>query len=184
MQRGIMDLPATIQLYTDSYMANTYKVQPATVIEHHGATVDIELSINPDGVILRDIPVLYLAGGGTALTFDLIKGDQGVALFSDVSLDAYERKQGKTSDDDERRNAMADALFLPALGFKGVLSEDKGIVRKQDLQSAIDSIQKVLDGIIDWIDSVNVNGQGSSNVPYTGTKKADNATSSANMRAE
>lgn len=179
-----MDLPATIQLYTENFMANTYKVQPATVIAHNGDTVDIELSVNPDGVILRDIPVLYLAGGGTALTFELRKGDQGVALFSDVSLDAYKRKQGKTDDDDERRNAMADALFLPALGFKGVLSEDKGIVRKEDLQAAIDSIQSVLDGIINWIGSVNVNGNGATPAPYTGSRKADNATSSANMRVE
>lgn len=179
-----MDLPATIQLYTENFMANTYKVQPATVVEHHGATVDIELSVNPDGVILRDVPVLYLAGGGTALTFNLSKGDQGVALFSDVSLDAYKRKQGKVDDDNERRNAMADALFLPSLGFKGVLSEDNGIVRRKDLQDAIDSIQKVLDGIIDWIDNVKVNGQNSSPVLYAGTKKADNATSSANMRVE
>lgn len=178
-----MDLPATIQLYTDSYMANTYKVQPATVIAHNGATVDIELSVNPDGVILRDIPVLYLAGGGTALTFKLNKGDQGVALFSDVSLDAYKRKQGKTADDDERRNAMADALFLPALGFKGVLSEDKGIVRKQDLQASINSIQSVLDDILNWISLANVSGNAVMPV-YVGATKADNATSSANMRVE
>lgn len=179
-----MDLPATIQLYTENFMANTYKVQPATVVEHHGATVDIELSVNPDGVILRDIPVLYLAGGGTALTFDLRKGDQGVALFSDVSLDAYKRKQGKVDDADERRNAMADALFLPTLGFKGILSEGKGVVRREDLQGAIDSIQSVLDGIIGWIGSVNVNGNGSSPAPYTGSTKANDATSSANMRVE
>ena len=180
-----MDLPATIQPYTESYMANTYKVQPATVVKFHDTgTVDIELSVNPDGVVIHDVPVVYIAGGGTALTFKLNKGDQGVALFSDVSLDAYKRKQGKTVDDGERRNAMADALFMPSLPFKGVLNEDNGIVRRKDLQDAIDSIQKVLDGIIDWIDNVKVNGQNSSPVLYTGTKKADNATSSANMRVE
>lgn len=180
-----MDLPATIQLYTENFMANTYKVQPATVVEHHSATVDIELSVNPDGVILRDIPVLYLAGGGTALTFDLSKGDQGVALFSDVSLDAYKRKQGKTDDDDERRNAMADALFLPALGFKGVLSEDKGIVRREDLQAAYDRLANKLNSLIDKYNA-HTNPQGGV-IPETNKEiklTSYDATSSANMRVE
>lgn len=136
-----MDLPAAIQLFVDEYTANEYKVQPATVVAFDSSgTVDIRLSVNDGGAVIYGVPVLYLAGGGNVLSFQLDAGDQGLALFSDVSLDAYKRAQGPTDEPDERRNALSDAMFLPALGFRGMLGADNGIVRKRDLQAAIDEL--------------------------------------------
>lgn len=180
-----MDLPAVVQLFVDEYMRNAYKVRPATVRKFDGpkGVVDIELSVNPDGVVIQSVPVLYLAGGGSAITFPLNIGDQGLALFADESLDAYKRKQGPVNDDDDRMNAMADALFLPALGFSALASADNGIVRRKDLQAVVDDFNTIVGNIINWINAAKINGQDAVEVPYSGTTSASDAKSSTNMRA-
>lgn len=161
-----MDLPKAIQLYNDERDANTYKVQPATVVSFDDkGFVDVELSVNPSGVVIRDVPVMFLAGGGIALTFKLRKGDQGLALFSDVSLDNYKQKRGKVDEPDERRNAMSDALFLPSLGFAAVSDSDHGLVRRKDLQAAFDELRGTINSFVMAYNS-HVHPAGS---PNTGT---------------
>lgn len=65
--------------------------------------------------VLRNVPVMTFGGGGMFLSFPLAKGDTGLVIFSDRSMDIWKSVGGEVDPIDVRQHSVSDAIFIPGL---------------------------------------------------------------------
>lgn len=74
----------------------------------------------PDGKILElpvitNVPVSFTRSGQASLTFPVSKGDTGLLIFAERSLDVWLSKGGDVLPLDSRKFDLSDAIFFPGL---------------------------------------------------------------------
>ena len=78
-------------------------------------TDEDEARIVEDLPVITNVPVVFPGAGGYRITFPVAKGDTGVLLFSEASLDTWLAQGGSVDSKDDRRLSLADGIFLPGL---------------------------------------------------------------------
>jgi len=123
------DLVEVIRLAVQNRLALVHTSIPARVLEYDRDTqlADVQVLIRfrqrhpttgelsaymPEPI--PNVPVVWPAGAGGSLTFDLAKGDRGWLLVSERSLDEWkETGQVDSTPADVRRFDLTDASFIP-----------------------------------------------------------------------
>jgi len=65
--------------------------------------------------VLQNIPVQFPRTNGAMLTFPIAKGDFGLVVFSETSLDQWRSKGAETSPGDVGRHTLSGGVFQPGL---------------------------------------------------------------------
>jgi len=106
------------------------RVAAPVIAESHdtkGNTVDGNVAtksaiLQPDGTVSWQaipkltMPTLYLGGGGMAITIPVQKGDEGLAIFADRSIDLWHQQGGQQNQFSSRMHDLSDGFFIP--GFR------------------------------------------------------------------
>jgi hypothetical protein len=104
------NMPVRIESYDAE--KQTVKMTPlikATVRDPEGKITRVEL---PQ---LEDVPVQFAGGGGATMTFPIKKGDEGIALFSSRSIDAWHQSGGIQQQTAARMHDLSDGFFVPGI---------------------------------------------------------------------
>lgn len=103
-------IPGEVQSYDkDNQTADVQPLIQALTPAEGGA---LEVETLP---VLTAVPVTFPAGGGMRLVLPIKKGDVGLIVFSEASLDAWQASGGLTNPGDQRRFHLSDAVFYPGL---------------------------------------------------------------------
>lgn len=102
--------PGIIQSYNAG--TNTATVQLAIrekVNQMDGTTQDTDLPL------LLDCPVMMPRGGGFALTFPVVAGDECLVIFADACIDSWWQSGGVQNQAEKRRHDLSDGIVIPGL---------------------------------------------------------------------
>jgi hypothetical protein len=147
---------------------------------------------------LNEVPVLYPAGGGDSITWPLVAGDPGIALFASRSISQW-LVSGEINADPEghRVGSLSDAMFIPGLRpttdpapqTAGALVVTGGDIRLGSI-AALDpvalstALDSHLSALKSWADThVHVETGGTTNPP-TVSSPTPSSTASAKVTAE
>jgi hypothetical protein len=100
-------LPGIIESYDST--KQTCSIKPAIkarVQSQRGAFSWVELPL------LVDCPVIFPAGGGVALTFPVVKGDEALVMFADRCIDNWWKMGGIQEQPDLRMHDLSDGFAL------------------------------------------------------------------------
>ena len=106
-----VSIPGKIVKYSDSDFRSD--VQPLIKV---GRTSDITGEREVESMpVVTEVPVLFPGSGGRRIKFPVTKGDTGLLIFSEASLDLWLAKGGEIDPGDDRRFSLSDAVFIPGL---------------------------------------------------------------------
>lgn len=97
-------IPGVVESYDPG--TETVSVRPALKRKYEdGTLVEIPLILN--------VPVMFPRGEKSSITFPIKKGNSGLLIFSERSLDVWKSKGGVVDPNDPRKFNITDALFYP-----------------------------------------------------------------------
>lgn len=64
---------------------------------------------------IEDVPVQFAGGGGATMTWPIKKGDEGIAVFSARSFDAWHQSGGTQQQTSARMHDLSDGFFIPGV---------------------------------------------------------------------
>lgn len=102
-------LPAIVQSYDPSKMTCT--AQPAIKFEQ--LLPDGSWSPPANMPLLEDVPVVFPAGGGFALTFPIAKGDEVLVIIASRCIDVWWQNGGIQPQARPRMHDLSDAFAIP-----------------------------------------------------------------------
>lgn len=114
-------LPARVEVYDAAKQKATIK--PLLNKRYRQEHSDTELPV------ITDVPVQWpsAAGGSSYLHLPLAKGDLGVAIFCERSIDAWLHGKGQmVAPNDPRHHHLSDAVFVPGVRPFGAALADAG----------------------------------------------------------
>ncbi len=118
---------------------------------------------------MEDVPVQFTGGGGATLTFPIKKGDEGIAIFSSRSIDAWHQSGGTQQQTSARMHDLSDAMFIP-----GIRSQTRKLknVSSSSVQLRSDDDDAKTSITMDPVNHSITNsvGTGSNKVTYTHTE--------------
>ena len=91
-------------------------VQPAIRLEFEDGRI-----LEPP--LIPGVPVQFPRGGGFSATWPIIKGDTGVLIFADRSIENWLLQGGVKDATDPRRFDINDAMFIPGINPFSVASK-------------------------------------------------------------
>lgn len=65
--------------------------------------------------VINDVPVVFPGSGSFSVDWPIVKGDTGLLVFSEASIDKWLTRGGDVDPLDDRRHALSDAIFIPGL---------------------------------------------------------------------
>lgn len=110
IDKAVKDLRVAMPVKVVSFNASkqTVSVQPM-----------IKITLNEGGSmalpVLVDVPVKFPRGGGFAVTFPIVAGDEGLAIISDRCIDGWYQSGSLSDPLDLRLHDLSDASFLPGV---------------------------------------------------------------------
>ena len=121
-------LEEVIRKAIDYRLASLRVALPGQVVSYDAAaqTAEIQPMIDSvietdDGLLTEQLPsipsvsVAHLAGGGFFVAVPLAKGDTGILIFSDFSLDYWRSNGNRATPVDLRTHSLANAVFYPGV---------------------------------------------------------------------
>ena len=186
----------------DGLLSGVNTSMPAHVISFDAATqlAEIQVSImlrTADGDIERPpivmVPVSFAGGNAFVIEHQIDPGDEGVAIFSQRSIDVWLDQGGPAAQGIARKFDMTDAMFLPGLrsqknkvsGFNndGIMlrnkSGDQHFWIKSDGSMEISASTITINGDIISNGAINNNG----NIVTSGTLDANTVNASTTLTA-
>lgn len=156
-----MSLSALIRQAMENRLAGVHTALPGEIRSYDAATQ--KASIKPlikreykDGdaeslPIINNCPVIQYAGGGGMLSFPIKKGDTGLIVFSERSLDAWLSGGNKeVSPGDRRKHDLSDAIFISGLysfnGTPGLADSDNAVLSFGEAKIQLDTDNKIAIG--------------------------------------
>jgi hypothetical protein len=116
-------LPQATRRAIDARLAEIHTAIPGRVETFNRARAQVSVKplikrIYRDGLqislpVISNVPVIFPRSGEASLTFPLQKGDTGLILFSERSLENWLARGGEAEPGDPRRFDMTDGIFLP-----------------------------------------------------------------------
>ncbi len=110
IEEAVKDLRVAMPVKVISFNASkqTVSVQPM-----------IKITLSAGGSmplpVLVDVPVKFPRGGGFAVTFPIIAGDEGLVIISDRCIDGWYQSGSLSDPLDLRLHDLSDASFLPGV---------------------------------------------------------------------
>lgn len=183
----LYDLHVCLPGRVEKYAAGRQKadVKPLLTKRYKIEAKDTELPV------ITDVPVQWPAAGGGAayLHLPLAKGDLGILVFCERSLDAWLQGSGQVvSPADPRHHHLSDAIFVPGVrpfgAALGNVSADNAILQngqmrielapdgKISIQGASEEFLTIVDSVLDHLIAAKVvSGIGAA--PFIATTIAD-----------
>lgn len=100
-------MPAAIEKY--DFATNLAQVKPQFKRKFRDNASPVAIPI------ISNVPVLHPRMGGAHLRLPVAKGDTGLLIFAERSLDRWLDGAGDHDPQDPRRHALSDAVFIPGL---------------------------------------------------------------------
>jgi hypothetical protein len=102
------DLHTGLPGYIESFdpATRTASVVPAMKKKYRGGK---ELAMP----VIHGVPVQFPASKAASISFPLVKGDEGLILFSERSIDQWMESGRSSLPEDSRRFSLDDAFFIP-----------------------------------------------------------------------
>lgn len=113
IKAGLLDVHTALPARIETYDAGTQKANIQPLLKKKYKGVNGEEANLP---VITNVPVQWVSAssGSAYMTFPLKKGDIGIALFSERSLDKYLSGKGEiVSPADPRTHDISDAFFIP-----------------------------------------------------------------------
>lgn len=117
--------PDILKLAFNSFMENIHTTIPGTIESYDASKKKVSVrpsikkKLNNETLsypVISEVPVMFPATKDSIVAFPLSKGDGGLILFSEVSLERYLSSFGEEVDPGENRKfSLSDAIFLPGL---------------------------------------------------------------------
>jgi len=104
-------LPAQIQSYDSIFQTATVQLQLKRVLPSSGAAPFVTESLP----VLENVPVQFPRTNSFMITLPIEKGDYGLVVFSEMSLDQWRSKGADTSPGDIGRHTLTGGVFQPGL---------------------------------------------------------------------
>lgn len=130
------DLMALAQSIKDDVMASMQSSMPGIIrsFDPDVQTADVQVAIRrrvryKDGIreeadaLITDVPVCFLGGGNTSLTFPVSAGDECLVFFADRCIDAWFQSGGVQNQILPRMHDLSDGFAL--VGFRSKRSSLK-----------------------------------------------------------
>ena len=157
----------------------TATVQPTITENIRVGTGELEAANLP---VLSDVPVQFPGGGGFALTFPVLPGDECLLVFADMCIDGWWQSGGVQNQMEKRRHDLSDAMCL--MGFSSVPKavEDPSLdaiaIRNEDNSTHIELKNNgiFLKGNIFINGSLDVNGTDFDNHVHGGVERGSGST--------
>jgi len=121
----LADLEEVIKTAIQAALKETHTALPCQVISFNAAkqTVDVQPAIkrifsDGDEVLIPQITgvrIGYQRVNDFAITFPITKGDEGVLIFNERSIEAWRQSGDLLAPNDTRTHDYSDALFLPMM---------------------------------------------------------------------
>lgn len=111
IKTGLLDVHTALPARIESYDPVTQKANIQPLLKKKYKTTG-----EADLPVIANVPVQWVStsAGSAYITLPLKKGDIGIALFSERSLDKYLSSQGGiVSPEDPRDHDISDAFFIP-----------------------------------------------------------------------
>ena len=106
-----VQLPATVVSYDKDTQTVTVKIVPCFRRRDPSQGNDVVCYSPP---VVSGVPVSFLRGGTSSLTFPLVAGDPGLLMVCDRSIDEWKSTgNDRTEPQDQRRHDISDAYFYP-----------------------------------------------------------------------
>lgn len=124
---GIPNFAATIDAKVWKILSGVHTCIPGEIVTFDGNKASVQPSLsatfktneNGDKVqrlpIISGVPVIYPRWQNGGVFFPLSKGDTGLVVFSERSLDEWLNGGGVVAPEDPRKFDLSDAIFLPGL---------------------------------------------------------------------
>jgi hypothetical protein len=100
------------KIVTYDKVNQTATVQPlikSAFINESGVRESVKIPAIPG------VSVMLLGNSAFSISWPVQKGDTGLIMFSEASLDKWKVRGGEVDPDDDRRFNLSDAMFIPAL---------------------------------------------------------------------
>lgn len=125
---------SVIQSAISKRLADVHTAIPGAVESYDVATqrVNVKPQVrgptkNPDTgaweylpiAVIQSVPVQFPGAGDFRMTFPIAKGDTGLIIFSEASIERWLEVGHDVSADDVRKHHVSDAIFIPGLNPKG-----------------------------------------------------------------
>jgi hypothetical protein len=118
-----MSLEKAISSVVNAALANVHTAIPGMIDSFDGQKANVKPLIKrimADGVTLPmpklfNVPVAFMQSKDFSITFPIQKGDTGLLLFTERSIDVWLSKGGEVKPRDTRRFDLSDAVFYPGL---------------------------------------------------------------------
>jgi hypothetical protein len=65
--------------------------------------------------VINDVPIVFPGSGAFCVEWPVAKGDTGLLVFSEASIDKWLTRGGDVDPLDDRRFNLSDAIFIPGL---------------------------------------------------------------------
>jgi hypothetical protein len=118
-------LPQATRRAIEGRLAEIHTAMPGRVETYDRARAMVSVKplikrIYRDGMkislpVISNVPVIFPRSGEASLSFPLQKGDTGLILFSERSLENWLARGGEAEPGDPRRFDLTDGIFLPGL---------------------------------------------------------------------
>lgn len=215
----MMDLADAVVTVLERHLSALNKVLVCKVVDFNES--DSSVNVRPvvdvrneegdlvEYPVIYGVDVLFPAGGDSAITWQINKGDQGVVLFNDVCLDEWRVTKSSTVTNNARRDSLSDGVYIPLVTLKdatkaylrlisggyGVFIRDgvtylgnesgnhDGVVRKADLQKAIDDVQTYVNAAIASHTHTVPNGTSGNGAYVAGSPDGKTADASSEVKA-
>lgn len=114
----MVDVHTGIPGHVETYDAS--KLRASVQIEVRQARYDEAGERVPDRLpVVCNVPVLFVGGGGSRLTFPVKRGDQCWLMFCEASLDRWGERGGDVDPEFDRRHHISSAVCLVGLSDFG-----------------------------------------------------------------
>lgn len=114
VERRLADVHTALPGEVRSYDPQKQVVDVQPLVQAYAPQEDGTAAVQPLPV-LSDLPVAFPAAGGFRLVMPIARGDVGLIVFSEASLDAWQASGGLVDPGDPRRFHLSDAVFFPGL---------------------------------------------------------------------
>lgn len=111
-------LPARVERYDSARQAVSVKPLIRTAVPDAQLEDDEQRAVESLPVI-NGVPVVFPGAGPYSITFPIAKGDTGLLIFSEASLDKWKSDGREVDPLDDRRHSLSDAVFIPGLRALG-----------------------------------------------------------------
>lgn len=110
IEHSIADLHVSLPASVESYDSINQKASVHPLLKKEYA--DGEIASMP---VIVNVPVMFPSSNNAILSMPISKGDTGLIIFSERSLDTWLSIGGEVEPKDPRTHDLSDAIFIPGL---------------------------------------------------------------------